>query len=69
MARPAQLGFSELHDEVGVSTSGPAGVDAGVEVCGRLQVLVPQQLPYQLVRAWVGVESDLGRQMAELMRA
>ena len=27
-----------------------------------------QQLPYQLVGAWIGVEDDFGRQMAELVR-
>ena len=68
MAPTPQLGFSELHDEVGVSSSGPASVDAGVEVCCRFQVLVPQQLPYQLVRARVAVEDDFGRHMTELMR-
>src|SRR4029453_14848311 len=69
MVPPAQLGLAELHDEIGVSSSGPAGVDAAVKVCCRLQVLVPQQLAYQLVRARVGVEDDLGCQMTELVGA
>ena len=54
---------------VGVSSSGSAGVDAGVEVRGRVQILVSQQLADQLIRPRVGVEGDLGCQMPELMRS
>ena len=49
--------------------SGAAGVGAGIEVGGRLHVLVAQQLSHQLIRAGVGVEDDLGREVPELMRS
>jgi hypothetical protein len=68
MPPPAHLGFAQPHDEVGVGSPGPAGVDARVEVRGRLQISVAQQLPDQFIRAWVGVENDLGCQVAKLMR-
>ena len=60
--------FAQLHDEVGVSTSGTAGVDPGIEVGGRLRVLVAEQLPHQLVGTRVFVEDDLGGEVPELMR-
>ena len=67
-APPAQLGFAELHDEVGVSASGPAGVDAGVEVCGRLQIFVPNSCRTNSYAPGLASRIDFGRQMAELVR-
>jgi hypothetical protein len=51
-----------------MSTSGTAGVDAGVEVGCRLHILVAQQLPHQLVRTWIRVENDFGSEVPELVR-
>ena len=67
-APPVRLGFSQFHDELGVSTSGPASVDAGVKTCRCAQVLVAQQLTHELVGARIAVEGDFGGQVAELMR-
>jgi hypothetical protein len=69
MAPPAQLGFSQLHEEVGVSSSGPLSVDAGVEGRGRFQIRVPQQLSDQLVSTRVGIEDYFRCEMAELVRS
>ena len=51
-----------------MSAPGAAGIDAGIEVCRRLHVLVAQQLPDQFVCSRVRVEDDFGREMPELMR-
>jgi len=68
-ALTAQPGISQLHDEVGVSSTGPAGVDAGIKGCSDFQAFVAQQLPDQFVGAGVGVEDDFCGQMAELVRS
>jgi len=47
--------------------SGPSSVDAGVELCRRLQVLVAQELPNQFVRPGIRVESDLRGYVPELV--
>lgn len=52
MAGPtAQLGFSQLHNELGMSSPGPSRVDASVERRSGFQARVAQQLPDQLVGA------------------
>src|SRR5215510_10690446 len=60
--------FAQFHDEVGVGTSGAAGVDASIEVGGRLRVLVAQELAYQFIGTRIFVEDDFGREVPELMR-
>jgi hypothetical protein len=52
-----RLAFSEsLLDEVLVMTSRPSTVDAGIEVCSRLEILMPEQLPDRLEAARLGIE-------------
>ena len=68
-APAARIGFSQLHDEVGVSSSGPTGVDAGIKSRSRFQTRVPQQLPHQFISTRVGIEDDFRGQMAELVRS
>jgi hypothetical protein len=55
-----QLGFSQFHDELGVSTSGSESVDAGIKICRRAQVLVAEQLTNEFVGARIAVEGNLG---------
>ena len=47
--------------------SGPSCVDAGVEPCRRLHVLVAQELPNQFVRPGIRVENDLRCYVPELV--
>src|SRR6516164_59685 len=67
-APTAQFRFFERHDEFGVSASGPAGVDARIEIRRRLHVLVAEELSNEFVAAWVLIENEFGRQMPELVR-
>src|SRR5262249_41701670 len=69
VAAPATgLGLSQLHQQIGVSASGAARIDASVERCRRSQTCVPQELPDQFVSTGFGVENDFCGEMAELMR-
>jgi hypothetical protein len=59
-ANPARPGFPQVSEQVGMSTASPAGVASGVEICGRLQVLVSETVLYQHMCAWIVVEGHLG---------
>src|SRR5215471_11979519 len=53
--------LAEPHEKFCVRPSCPPGVDAGVEIRRRLEVLVPEQLADQLVGARIRVQNDFRR--------
>jgi hypothetical protein len=44
-----------------VGAPGPTGVDPGIKICGRLQNLMSEQLPYELISARVRIEREAAR--------
>ena len=69
MAPAAQLGFAELHDELGVSASGPSGVDARSRNwwSSSCACVPSSSVPTRRRLGWRRARS--GRQVAELMRS
>jgi hypothetical protein len=63
----AQLVFPELHEEIGMGPSSPAGVDPGIGPGERLQVLLSEKLPSLLVGTRIGIEGELGQEVPKLV--
>ena len=67
-ATPPQIGFPQLHDEVSVSTSGSASVDAGVKLRRGFLRRVPQILSNQFVGTRIVIKDYFCAQVPELVR-
>src|SRR5215211_7717466 len=61
------VGREFLLDQGGVVTSGPPGIEPGIEVDGGRQIALPEELSHRLVGARISVKDDLGGEMPELV--
>jgi integrase len=66
-ATPPQIGFPQLHDEVSVSTSGSASIDAGVKRRRGFLRRVPQILSNQFVGTRIVIKDYFCAQVPELV--
>src|SRR5712672_70121 len=57
---------SPLNDTLMMACGAPC-IDAGVEIDGRLAILVPKQLADSLEVTGLGIQHDLGAQVSKLM--
>jgi hypothetical protein len=66
--RAVEFRLPQLPDEIGVGPTGATGIGSSVKPGGCFQRFMTEELPDQFICTWIGVESDLGAEMAELVR-